>query len=320
MEHLLAVQAQDRRGFRLAVRARTRGTTAADVDRALGDGSLVVTWLCRGTLHLVRAEDYGWLHALTAPRQIGPVVRRLGQEGLGEGDVERGVAAIESALAGGGPLTREQLGERVEAADVGTEGQRLVLLLALASLRGVAVRGPVVEGDHAYVLARDWLGEAAAAPVDRDAALAELARRYLAGHAGASDRDLARWAGLPLRDARAGLRAVGSKVREREDGLLELAEGTRAAPAGSPPARLLGSFDPVLHGWTSREWILGEHDTRVVSGGIFRAFALVGGRAVATWRLRGGEVELDPFGELDPAVASALRADAGDVTRFLGAG
>jgi hypothetical protein len=337
------VQAQDERGFRLAVRARTRETTAADVDRALGDGSLAVTWLCRGTLHLVRAEDYPWLHALTAPRQLAAVERRLGQEGVGEAAAGRAVAAIERALAGEGPLAREALRERIAASGVRAEGQAPILLLALASLRGVAVRGPVVDGKHAYVLARDWLREAAPSggaarrrvrpALDRDAALAELARRYLAGHAPASDRDLARWAGLPLRDARAGLRAIGSEVREREDGLLEPAEGPRSAPGpaaasgpapapapgGFPPPRLLGAFDPVLLGWTSREWILGEHDARVVSGGIFRPFALAGGRAVATWRLRGGAVELDPFGELEPAVAAALEADAAAVTRFLGA-
>ena len=76
---LLAVQGQDPRGFRLAVRARTRGLTAADVDRALTDDrSLVVTWLNRGTLHLVRSEDYPWLHALTAPPQATGIARRLG--------------------------------------------------------------------------------------------------------------------------------------------------------------------------------------------------------------------------------------------------
>src|SRR5262249_44350056 len=55
VERLLAVQAQDARGARLAVRSRSAGLTAADVDRALTDArSLLVTWLNRGTLHLVR--------------------------------------------------------------------------------------------------------------------------------------------------------------------------------------------------------------------------------------------------------------------------
>src|SRR5919108_5540460 len=81
-ERLLAVQAQDGRGVRLAIRARTTGLTALDVDRALTEErSLVVTWLNRGTLHLVRSEDYPWLQALTAPRLFTSVTRRLGQEG-----------------------------------------------------------------------------------------------------------------------------------------------------------------------------------------------------------------------------------------------
>jgi hypothetical protein len=56
--HLLAVQAQDGRGFRLAVRGRSRRLSTGDVGAALDDGRLVVTWLNRGTLHLVRSEDY----------------------------------------------------------------------------------------------------------------------------------------------------------------------------------------------------------------------------------------------------------------------
>ena len=65
---LLAVQGQDPRGARLAVRARTSGLTAADVDKALTtDRSLLITWLNRGTLHLVAAEDYWWLQLLTTP-------------------------------------------------------------------------------------------------------------------------------------------------------------------------------------------------------------------------------------------------------------
>ena len=67
VERLLAVQGQDPRGARLAIRARSEGLTARDVDGA-ERAALVITWLNRGTLHLVRSEDYPWLHALTAPR------------------------------------------------------------------------------------------------------------------------------------------------------------------------------------------------------------------------------------------------------------
>jgi Winged helix DNA-binding domain len=53
----LAIQAPDPRGARLAIRARSAGLSASDVDSALARRSLIVTWLNRGTLHLVRAED-----------------------------------------------------------------------------------------------------------------------------------------------------------------------------------------------------------------------------------------------------------------------
>ncbi|MGI8697577.1 MAG: winged helix DNA-binding domain-containing protein [Mycobacteriales bacterium] len=316
VERLVAVQGQDPRGARLAIRARTTGLAAADVDRALTvDRSLVITWFNRGTLHLVRSEDYWWLHALTTPPQFTGSARRLGQEGVSPAAGERGVAVIERSVTDDGPLTRSQLGERIAAAGVRVQGQALVHILALASLRGIVVRGPMIGSDHAYVLVRDWLG-APPPPADRDTALASLARRYLAGHGPAMDRDLARWAGLPLRDARRGLSAIGSGLRERADGLVDLEGCARDEPL--PPPRLLGAFDPLLLGWTSREPILGPHEAALVTmNGIFRPFALVRGRAVGTWGVPGGKVELTPFNQLAPDDASALAAEAADVERFL---
>ena len=188
-DRLLAVQGQDPRGARLAIRSRTTGLSAAHVDRAFTeDRSIVITWLNRGTLHLVRSEDYPWLQALTTPPLFTAVERRLQRVGVSPRAAERGVAAIERSLASEGPLTRAQLKDRIAAARVPTEGQALVHVLLLACIRGVAVRGPMHGKQHAYALVRDWLGEPS--PRERDAALAELARRYLAGHGPASDTRL----------------------------------------------------------------------------------------------------------------------------------
>lgn len=316
VERLLAVQGQDPRGQRLAIRARSTGLTAADVDSALTDDrSLVVTTLNRGTLHLVRSEDYPWLQALTAPGMLTVVARRLAQEGLSQSAVERGVSVIEDSLALEGPLARSELRERLVAAAVPTEGQALVHLVMLASLRGLVVRGPMRGREQAFVLVADWLGTPA--PVDRELALAELARRYLVGHAPAGERDLARWSGLGLREVRSGLAAIASELEPRADGLLALTGHPPAAEL--PPPRLLGPFDPLLHGWVSRDAILGANRVVVTVNGLFRPFALVRGRAVATWRMPAGEVMLEPFKPLSQRDAAALRADARDVVRYLGA-
>ncbi len=314
-ERLLAVQGQDPRGARLAVRARTAGLFAADVDQALtADRSLLITWLNRGTLHLVRSADYWLLHQLTTPPLLAGNTRRLGQEGVAPDAADRGVRVVERSLAQDGPLTRGQLRERIAAAGVRTEGQALVHVLVLACLRKICVRGPMIGNEHAYVLVRDWLGAPPRA-LDRDRALAMLARRYLAGHGPASDRDLAKWAGLPLRDARRGLAAIASELGDRGDGLAALAG--QPASARLPPPLLLGAFDPLLLGWASRTPILGAQQGIVTTNGIFRPFALVRGRAAATWAMPRGEVEISPFSPLAPADAAALDREAADVRRFL---
>jgi hypothetical protein len=233
--------------------------------------------------------------------------RRLGQEGVTPDEADRAVAIIERALADDGPLTRPQLAERVAAAGIRTEGQATPHLLMLAALRGVAVLGPVRDGAQAFVLARDWLGADARARHGRDAALAELARRYLAGHGPATAHDLARWSGLPLRDARAGLAAIAPEPPSDD------------APAPVPP-RLLGAFDPYLLGWRDREFAVPKAHARRVhpGGGVLRAVALVDGAAAGTWSARrraGGrlEITIEPFARLK---AEAFDAERADVERF----
>ena len=312
VERLLAVQAQDPRGLRLSVRSRSTGLNAADVDAALAERRLVVDWLNRGTLHLVRAEDHADLHALTTPQLATSNARRLQQEGVSPEQAERGVEAVRRAVQDG-PRTRDDLREVVASADVPVAGQALVHVLFLASLRGHVVRGPFLGTSQGFVDARDWLGPRPA--VDRDAALARLAHRYVVGHGPADAADLARWAGTTLGDARRGLQQVADSLAER-DGLLDLAD--RPAPPPLPPPRLLGPFDPLLLGWTSREDVVGAHRLLVTDNGLFRPFALVGGRAVGTWRYVRSHVLLEPLEPLDDDVLAALEADAREVERFLG--
>ncbi len=314
-ERLLAIQGQDPRGARLAVRARSDGLSAADVDRALTEErSLLITWLNRGTLHLVRSEDYPLLHAVTTPPLRTGSARRLAQEGIPPADAERGIAVIERSIAADGPLNAGQLRARVADAGIRAQGQALYHLLYQASLRGLIVRGPMVAGKHAYVLVREWLPKLK--PIEPEKALAERARRYLAGHGPASDRDLARWAGIPRGKARSGLSAVSRALTDLGDGLVDL-KGRRA-PAELPPPRLLGVFEPVLLGWISREDVLGRHRHLVTVNGLFRPFALVEGRAVGTWSMPKGEVVLESLARISKADRAALERDAEDVVRFLG--
>ncbi len=298
VQRLLAVQAQDPRGARLAIRARSQGLHSSDVDRALADRELVITWVNRGTLHLIRSEDYPWLHALTTPQIATANANRLKQEGVSREQADRGVRVIEKELCDG-PRTRLQLREALERRNVPVAGQALVHVLLRATLDGLCVRGPMKGAEQAFVLVKDWLPRTG--PVDRDVALGELARRYLAGHGPADERDLAKWAGITLGDARRGLAQTTPVERDVQP--------------MSP--RLLGAFDPLLHGWASRADVVGAHHEVVTVNGIFRPIALVKGKAVGIWSLPEGKVELEPFGTPSVAVRKALDVEAADVHRFL---
>lgn len=322
VERILAVQAQDGRGARLAVRSRLadlpRSLGASAIDHALTeDRSLVISWFNRGTLHLVGADDYFWLHALTVPRLATTNATRLRQEGVSEGDAERGVDLIVHTLAEEGPSTRARLREVFEAAGVLSGGQALVHVLLLASIRNLIMRGPVAGREQAFVLVEDWLGPAP--EIDRETALAELARRYLAGHSPATDRDLAKWAGIPLGQARSGLKAIAGELDELPDGLVRLAGAPK--PARTMPTRLLGAFDPVLHGWASREFLIPAADDRAVvtTNGIYRPSILVEGQIEGVWTLTRDQLELAPFGRLGEPVRAKLERDGDAIVRYLAA-
>ena len=195
------------------------------------------------------------------------------------------------------------------------EGQALYHLLFKASLDGLVVRGPMAGSKQAYVLVKDWLGEPK--PVDRDDALPEFARRYLAGHGPATERDLARWAGIPLRDVRAGLSAIASELEELGDGLVDLkkrrarrrtATGRACSAPSSPrcsagPRARTSSAEPP----TSSRWAGCSTPSRWSAGGRSR----VGSDA-------DGRLELEPFRRIAKADRAALERDAEDVERFLG--
>jgi hypothetical protein len=308
------VQAQEPRAARLSVRSRSTGLHASDVDAALTDRrTLVVGSLMRTTLHLVAAADFWWLHALLTPRQRTSSATRLRQEGVDERQAARGVDVVLDAVQGG-PATRSQLKARLDAAGVPTARQALVHVIHAAAIEGHVVRGPVVDGEHAFVHAPSWLGD----PPEEDRAdqLARLAQRYLRGHGPASPEDLVKWTGLALGECRSAFAAVADRtVPWGTDGLVSLAD--QPVTTDLPAPRLLGGFDPILHGCASRREFVDVEDWVVTSNGIFRPTALVDGRVVATWTMPKGGIELRPFARITGPTLRALEAEAADVARYL---
>jgi hypothetical protein len=325
-----AVPAQSTPAARLAVRCRAAGATAASVDRACATGSLVRTWAMRGTLHMLAAADVRWVVGLHGPIFAAAGRRRRLQLGLDDATCERALSAIQATLSGSAPLTRAALVARVVddgvAEKLGTQAP--AHLVAYAAMRGLICRGPDLARDEpTYTLLDEWVPDGESR--GEDDALAELARRYLAGHAPAAERDLAAWSGLPAAAARRAFALIADELTEvRLGGATAFAPSTMelASPADTV-VRLLGSFDPYLLGYRGRELALDARYARRIQagGGIIHPAVLVDGRVVGTWRLdRTGRtntaatIRVEPFDRLSRGVVDALEAEAADVGRFLG--
>jgi hypothetical protein len=301
VERLGAVQGQDVGAARLAFRARC---TAPTIN--LDDGGLVRTWLMRGTLQYVAAADARWLLDLLGPLNQAADGRRRKQLGLTDALCERAVAVLPEILAKG-PLGRDDLRERLNGAGIGVPAktQAMPHLLGYAAAAGVICLGPELShGRPSYLLLDDQVPPAE--PLERDAALAALARRYLRGHGPGTPADLAAWSGLGAKDARKAFELVGSDTRE------PLADGRGV--------RMLGHFDPYLLGYADKAFVVAEPFTKRVrtGGGFVTPSVVVNGLAVATWHRRAEKLTIEPFERLSAEAIAAIEAEVADISRFLG--
>jgi DNA glycosylase AlkZ-like len=322
---IAGAQAQDTYAGPLSFRSRSRRLTAADIQRArTEERSLLRTWVMRMTIHLIPTDDAGWMLPLFEPGIDRWSRTRLVQLGLSAGDIGRALRLIAKALEDG-PITRTEARERVAAAGIELNPQTGMHVALIAVTSGVACLGPNRGKTTCLVRREDWLGKPP--PFDRDAALAELARRYLRAFGPATDRDFAYWSGLGLREVRAGLEAISREIEEVRAGdetMLVLRAGrTRMPPKGQ--LRMLANFDTYLLGWKDRRFsVPSDHVPSVKEGGggWIRPVVVRDGVVIGGWRSarKGGRVEISlnlPEG-LSSDVRKAIDAEIEDISRFEG--
>jgi hypothetical protein len=126
--------------------------------------------------------------------------------------------------------------------------------------------------------------------LDRDEALAELARRYFKSRGPATVQDFAKWSGLTVADARIGLEEVKQKLRhEVVDGRIYwFSPSSRAPTPTSPTAYLLSIYDEYISGYKDRSAIVEPgHAAKLVGmGNALTSVIVFGGQIVGTWKRR----------------------------------
>lgn len=329
VKDVCGLQAQDLPAAALAVRARSTGLTASDVESALfQERSIVRTWCLRGSLHLLATEDLGWLLPLLGPGRIAASRRRYIELGLDEDFSGTAIQAIRDALASRGPLTRSEIAQYLSDQDIVAEGQTLYHLISRAALQGILCLGPHHGDEPAYVLIDDWVD--LSHDMSQDDALAAIARRYLSAYGPAGPEDLSAWSGLNVSKVRRAWSLIADELTQVEiGGLPAWMPKSHTAwldelPTRSPNVRLVSRYDTYLLGYANRNLIVAPQYQKHINsgGGMIHQALLVDGRARGTWSTKRRkdhlEVIMDPFGTLAPDIRAGIEMEVEDLARFLG--
>ncbi|MEB4613331.1 winged helix DNA-binding domain-containing protein, partial [Leucobacter sp. M11] len=170
---MLAVQGQDWWGGRAALGLRAADATLQDVHAAFNAGAIVRSWPMRGTLHLLAAEDIGWMQASTNHRVLPGAPKRRATIGLTEANLDRMTELTIAALQGGRARSRAQLSDAWRDGGVAVQGPWRYHVIWWLAQTGVIWFGPTADGGEPLaVLAAEWIPRPRS--LDGDEARAEL--------------------------------------------------------------------------------------------------------------------------------------------------
>ena len=328
---ICGVQAQVMSAAELQIVVRV-DCTVQDVRDALWKRkTLVKTWLMRGTLHLMRAADLPLFTAAMSTRWITVNKIWLKWVQLTEPELWTLVDAIGEAVDAN-PKTREEL-VAIAAKGRSAHVQEMLRsgwggMLKPAARNGRLCFGPSRGQNVTFVQPRQWLGTWS--PVDPDAALVEVARRYVRAYGPANKNDFSYWWGnwTGVRSAAwTGLQQELAPVSVEGQRAYLLAADLKRIPAApkSPSVQLLPNFDPYLMGWASRDHLFDPvHRSKVSrAAGWISPVLLVDGRVEAVWSYTLAKqrllVVIKPFNSLSSKVVKLAGERAESIAAALGA-
>jgi hypothetical protein len=324
VEWLGAVQSQDYAGAKWALAQRLRdATTDAEIEQAFNEGKILRTHVMRPTWHFVTSTDIRWMLDLTAPRVKIAMAYMDRQLGLDKSILKKSNIVLRKALQGNQQLTRSELAQFLKKAGVAVDGYRMGQLTGHAELDQVVCSGGRKGKQFTYALLEERAPQAKR--LEREEALAELARRYFRSHGPATLQDFVWWSGLTTTDARKGMEAVKAEFEQETiaDQTYWFSVSTSTKNSSSS-AYLLPGYDEYTVGYRDRSAIFDRSHIEKLSAfreSILTQVIVINGEISGTWKrtLKKKEVilELAPFTALSNGQNQAVKEATRQYGRFL---
>ena len=320
-----AVQSQDYAGAKWALGQRIMNATDAAIEQAFNEGKILRTHVMRPTWHFVRPEDIRWMLALTAPRVNALSATYYRKLELDAATFRHSNALLTKNLQGGKQLTRAELTSMLQKNGIVSDDLlRFTYLIVCAELDGIVCSGARRGKQFTYALLDERAPHTRI--LERDEALAGLARRYFISHGPATLQDFVWWSGLTMADARKGLDSIKPQlINEAENGQTYWFAESAPTKAPSPAVCLLPDYDEYTVGYTDRSAIFDvSHTNKLDSRGseLAQYTIILDGLIAGTWKriIKKSQVviELVPFRDLTKVENRAIADAAERYGKFLG--
>lgn len=313
-----AVQSQDFFGAKWAIGQRTSKTTNIEVEKLFNEGKILRTHILRPTWHFVSPEDILWIQSLTAPRVHAASRSYYNKLGLDDNVFKKSNQLLKNALKNNNYRTREEIKQLYKESGIDASGLKLAYLVMYAELEGLVCSGSLRDKKQTLALVAERAPSAKI--MNREKALAELAKRYFASHGPATLKDFGWWCSLISADLKAAVELAKLDKIELQGTTFYSTQGFKTDKPESS-VRLLPNYDEYVIAYKDRSaYNSAKLDKTPTYEDLSYHFVIADGQIVGGWKREQTDklftIKLNMFAKLSSSQESALNTEAKRVSDF----
>lgn len=299
VSHFGAMQAQDYRMISWSVTMRTKNPSLKSFCDAFDKGEIVRLHLLRGTWQLVTGSNYHWMRELFASKaqRVIDGWMHANRINIEQKEYDQIGAILAQTASDLGSATNEDFEQALAKQGLFMDNHRLSYHIRHAEISGLLCSGNFTPKKNSYSLTSQKLPHNN--NIDKDEALACIARLYFQSHAPATLEDFIWWTGLSKSECQLGIKLLNNELHTDhfKEHTFYLHESCRIRGFRKGHPILLPSYDEYLIGYKTRQIALSpEHQAKAHSNnGIFYPVILLDGEVCGNWSFANKRIQTTLF-------------------------
>ncbi|WP_349318813.1 winged helix DNA-binding domain-containing protein [Chitinophaga sp. MM2321] len=261
-------------------------TTEKVIEAAINKAEIIRTHVFRGTWHFVAANDIRWMLQITTLHGKKLLSAQFRKSNLDDKTLRGLNKKMEKLLTGNNHLTREEILLELNVKKFIEAGIHPAWITMNAELDGILCNGIMRGKQHTYALLDERLPAIKA--IDREEALAQLAKIYFTSHGPATLSDFVWWTGLSITEGKLALELIKPAFQSFQIGTLTywFKDKGLVEKDDKETIHFLPAFDEFLISYNNRtaSISLENQPHAFTKNGIFKPIIVVNGKVVGIWK------------------------------------